>query len=131
MVGKHLGKHIMLDLEFEPQHKMLTDATIFMMVIEKTIKDHGATVLNVDHHQFGDGGGYTFTYILAESHASCHTWPEHGIATLDIYMCGDCDAFSAMDQFKYDIEHNHGGKLNKFTETKVFRGWVDNGTPTE
>jgi len=35
---------------------------------------------------------------LAESHISIHTWPEHGIATVDVYTCGDPQkAYKAMD----------------------------------
>jgi S-adenosylmethionine decarboxylase len=41
-------------------------------------------------HEF-TGGGVTGVIALAESHVSIHTWPEEGIATIDVFMCGQCD----------------------------------------
>ena len=33
--------------------------------------------------------GVTLLALLAESHASVHTWPEIGYAAIDLYTCGD------------------------------------------
>ena len=49
----------------------------------------GATILNQQGHEFGGAGGYTGLILLAESHVSVHTWPEHDYAAFDIFMCGD------------------------------------------
>lgn len=49
----------------------------------------GATVLGVHAHDFGDRAGFTGVAVLAESHISIHTWPEHNYAAIDIFMCGD------------------------------------------
>lgn len=38
-------------------------------------------------HKFGGEGGVTGIYLLTESHLSVHTYPEHGIATLNLYTC--------------------------------------------
>ena len=29
--------------------------------------------------------------ILSESHISIHTWPERSFASIDVFMCGNCD----------------------------------------
>ena len=29
----------------------------------------------------------TGLYLLAESHLACHTYPEHGLATFNLYCC--------------------------------------------
>jgi S-adenosylmethionine decarboxylase len=38
-------------------------------------------------HQFGGPGGITALYLLSESHLAWHTYPEHGLATLNVYSC--------------------------------------------
>ena len=38
-------------------------------------------------HQFGGPGGITALYLLSESHLAWHTYPEHGLATLNVYCC--------------------------------------------
>ncbi|QDU19117.1 S-adenosylmethionine decarboxylase [Urbifossiella limnaea] len=38
-------------------------------------------------HQFPGPGGVTGLYLLAESHLACHTFPEHGLATFNLYCC--------------------------------------------
>ncbi len=47
----------------------------------------GATVLGARFHQF-EPEGVTGVVLLAESHASLHTWPEAGLVTLDVFTCG-------------------------------------------
>lgn len=52
-----------------------------------------ARVLGVHVHGFGEGLGVTGVALLAESHISIHTWPEHGVAAVDLFVCGlDVDA---------------------------------------
>lgn len=38
-------------------------------------------------HAFGGEGGVTGLYLLTESHLAVHTYPEHGLATLNLYCC--------------------------------------------
>jgi S-adenosylmethionine decarboxylase len=38
-------------------------------------------------HQFPPPGGLTGLYLLTESHLACHTYPEHGVATFNLYCC--------------------------------------------
>jgi S-adenosylmethionine decarboxylase len=38
-------------------------------------------------HRFGPPGGVTGLYLLTESHLACHTYPEHGLATFNLYCC--------------------------------------------
>ncbi|WP_200836520.1 S-adenosylmethionine decarboxylase family protein [Roseiconus lacunae] len=38
-------------------------------------------------HRFGGPGGVTAMYLLAESHLTCHTYPEVGFATFNLYCC--------------------------------------------
>ena len=38
-------------------------------------------------HVFPGPGGVTGFVMLTESHLSCHTYPEHGIVTINLYCC--------------------------------------------
>ena len=38
-------------------------------------------------HKFPEPGGVTGLVMLTESHLACHTYPEHGIATFNLYCC--------------------------------------------
>ncbi len=57
----------------------------------------GATVLDVQLHSFGEKAGITGVAVLAESHISIHTWPEIDYIALDVFVCGSCDAYKAVD----------------------------------
>ncbi|CUH44658.1 adenosylmethionine decarboxylase [Ruegeria atlantica] len=50
-----------------------------------------AHVLDVETHDFGQRAWFTGVALLAESHISIHTWPEHGYTAIDIFMCGDAE----------------------------------------
>jgi S-adenosylmethionine decarboxylase len=38
-------------------------------------------------HQFPEPGGVTGIYLLSESHLTCHTFPEYGTATFNLFCC--------------------------------------------
>jgi S-adenosylmethionine decarboxylase len=38
-------------------------------------------------HQFPWPAGVTGLYLLSESHLACHTYPELGVATFNLYCC--------------------------------------------
>ncbi len=60
------------------------DAVFRRIVAELDLKPVGAT----HWHTFPEpGGGVTGLLMLTESHLACHTYPEHGIATFNLYCC--------------------------------------------
>lgn len=38
-------------------------------------------------HVFPPPGGITGFVVLSESHLACHTYPEHGVITINLYCC--------------------------------------------
>src|SRR5438128_1774076 len=38
-------------------------------------------------HRFPPPGGVTGFALLSESHLACHTYPEYGLATINLYCC--------------------------------------------
>lgn len=45
----------------------------------------GLTSVGEVYHVFADAG-FTAVLALTESHLSIHTWPEHGLATFDVFL---------------------------------------------
>ena len=50
------------------------------------IRLHGGTVVRSLFHTFNPFG-VTGIVIIAESHVAIHTWPEYGLASVDIFSC--------------------------------------------
>jgi len=91
--ARFAGLHLLVDL-WGAGH--LDDAGAIESALLDAARDAKATVLNVHLHKFLTGGGVSGVLVLAESHISIHTWPEQGFAALDVFMCGDCDAYDAV-----------------------------------
>jgi S-adenosylmethionine decarboxylase proenzyme len=55
----------------------------------------GCVILYGQFHQF-EPQGVTGLLLIAESHLSVHTWPEHGYAAVDLYTCGSAEPRQAI-----------------------------------
>ncbi|UTH75964.1 adenosylmethionine decarboxylase [Chromobacterium sp. IIBBL 290-4] len=85
---KALGRHLLADFHDCPP-AALADPAAVEAALREAARLAGATVLAGHVHHFGDGQGVTGILLLMESHLSIHTWPEHGYAALDLFMCGE------------------------------------------
>ena len=88
------GLHLLIDYWGckNMQHEQGIGATL-----RKAAEACGATVLDVHLHSFGEHSGVTGVATLAESHISIHTWPEIDYVALDVFVCGTCNAYKALD----------------------------------
>ncbi len=108
------GRHLLADLYGCP---VLDDAGLIEAALRAAAASAGATVLGVHLHHFGEGQGVTGVALLAESHMSIHSWPEHGYAAIDIFLCGARhDPAAALRTL---IDHLHPERVS---ETLVRRG---------
>ena len=82
-----VGVHIIADL-YGVDSEVISEASRLYPVMEGAVKYGGLTKISSDYYQFQPRGASGIV-LLAESHLSFHTWPEHGLVTLDIYTCGD------------------------------------------
>ena len=81
------GLHLIGDLtgcRCDPQ--LLLDGERFRAKCLEMVSASGLTTMDATFHTF-DGGGFTGTVVLAESHLAIHTWPERQGLTLDVYVC--------------------------------------------
>ncbi|PIT92811.1 MAG: adenosylmethionine decarboxylase [Candidatus Harrisonbacteria bacterium CG10_big_fil_rev_8_21_14_0_10_42_17] len=83
--NQHLGTHVIA--EFFGCNKTLENAERVSEYIKAAVIQCGATILHEKFHKFSPQG-LTGYLLLAESHASIHTWPEHNYAAVDIFTCG-------------------------------------------
>jgi S-adenosylmethionine decarboxylase len=59
-------------------------------VLRRAVDELGLTVVGDGAwHCFPDPGGVTGMLLLTESHLVCHTYPEYGVATFNLYCCRD------------------------------------------
>jgi spermidine synthase len=74
----------------------------------------GLTTMDATFHTF-DGGGFTGTVVLAESHLAIHTWPERQGLTLDVYVCNYSadNSAKARKLFEQLVEHFQPGEVAK------------------
>jgi S-adenosylmethionine decarboxylase proenzyme len=83
---KALGKHLLVELNgCDPE--LLNDINTIKEIMLAAANESGVTVLGESFHQFSPQG-VSGVILIAESHLSIHTWPEHGYAGADIFTCG-------------------------------------------
>jgi len=78
------GTHIIASLQ-APSPGLLKQHEGFRKIVEQLINTHGLQKLGEVYHDFSPAG-FTAVICLSESHISIHTWPEHGLVNLDIYL---------------------------------------------
>ncbi len=81
------GRHLILDL-YECDPGILDDYEELQRLLETSLVMANATILRIIGEKFKPQG-VTLLALLAESHASVHTWPEIGYCAIDLYTCGD------------------------------------------
>ena len=81
------GRHLILDL-YECDQAILDDYEELERLLEVALNMAGANNLRIFGEKF-QPQGVTLLALLAESHASIHSWPELGYAAIDLYTCGD------------------------------------------
>ena len=80
------GKHFIASY-LDCDVKALCDLHELMRSMDDAVNSSGATVLGMSHHVFPPNA-ITAVYLLSESHASIHTYPEHGACFVDLFTCG-------------------------------------------
>lgn len=115
-MSKALGNHILVEfMNCDPQ--ILNEvATIEKNMVEGAIKA-GATVINSTFHHFSPYG-VSGVVVIQESHLAIHTWPEWGYAAVDLFTCGEIDAWISFDYLKKSF------KSDSYSAIEMKRGSV-------
>lgn len=93
-----LGNHILVEFMNCDPHIMNDVAAIERDMVAAAQKA-GATVINSTFHHFSPYG-VSGVVVIQESHLAIHTWPEYGYAAVDLFTCGEMDAWISFDHLK-------------------------------
>ncbi|HEX5709333.1 MAG TPA: S-adenosylmethionine decarboxylase [Pyrinomonadaceae bacterium] len=68
--------------------RALRDAATLGALVGRVVAELDLRVVGDAHwHKFPGEGGVTGLLLLSESHLACHTYPELGVATFNLYCC--------------------------------------------
>lgn len=97
------GKHLILDL-YGCDPNLLDDYQQLEEWLQTALLMAKATILRIIGEKFKPQG-VTLLALLAESHASVHTWPEMEYCAIDLYTCGTTtDAQKAAAFLKHKLK---------------------------
>ena len=82
-----MGRHAMVELTGCPR-EVLDDLELIREAMREAVVVGRGTLLGECVHRFTPQG-VTVLGLLAESHISIHTWPEHGLAAVDMFSCAE------------------------------------------
>ncbi|WP_028456445.1 adenosylmethionine decarboxylase [Chitinilyticum litopenaei] len=98
-----LGRHLLADFH-GCDAALLADPQRITTALLAAARAGGATILQQHFHHFGAGQGVTGVLLLMESHISIHTWPEHGYAAIDLFMCGHAESEAALRSLQESLQ---------------------------
>lgn len=112
------GRHLILDL-YECDQELLDNYEELSSLLETALLMANATILRIFGEKF-QPQGVTLLALLAESHASIHTWPCEGYCAIDLYTCGEKTKTHKAAEF---LKHKLKAKTceQKEVERKVFK----------
>lgn len=93
-----LGNHILVEfMGCIPE--IMNDVSVIEEAMVNAADIAGATVINSTFHHFSPYG-VSGVVVIQESHLAIHTWPEYGYAAVDLFTCGEMDAWISFDHLK-------------------------------
>ncbi len=98
----------------------LRDENVVRRILLRVIDDLGLRSIGSVWHKFDGEGGVTGLIALTESHLACHTYPEYGTATFNLYCC------RSRPEWNWDIEITNALGATEVTVTKIERGRTAN-----
>lgn len=100
---KALGIHLLIEL-LSCNRQKIDNLDYLERIMCHAAQIAGATVLKTAFQDFNPQG-VSGVVVIAESHLTIHTWPEHGYAAVDIFTCGTTvDPWKAAGFLRQELE---------------------------
>lgn len=112
-----LGWHLMADIE-NVKFGVLNDLKALEEIVGNAVQAGKLTLVRMWSHKFKPQG-LSVVALIQESHIAIHTWPEFGLATIDIYTCSG--KLSAQKAFEYLVDSLDGDVYNFIVEERGVR----------
>ena len=119
-MSKLLGRHLLVEL-YGCARARLDDNEFLRSHCVAAAVAMGATVVGVHAHRF-QPIGVSVVVVLAESHLALHTWPEHGTASLDVFVCS-----ATTDPHQAEAHLVHSLNASHMAELELERGRLEHG----
>mgnify|MGYP003629008502 CR=1 FL=1 len=98
-----LGLQVLIEC-YDCDRATLDDPEAIGHAMREAAEKGDATIVSEAFHQFCPQG-VSGVLVIAESHISVHTWPEHGYAAIDIFTCGDkVDVWTIKDHLQKSLK---------------------------
>ena len=98
--SEHVGEHLILNVYDVADVALLKDLEVGLPYLENIVKELQLTVVSRTGYQF-QPIGYTYAFVLSESHFTIHTYPEFRSCYIDIFCCNkDFDSHKAVNYIK-------------------------------
>jgi len=109
-----LGRHLLLELYQCPQH-ILDSIPAIEKILLDVVKQIKATFVSKSFHHFSPHG-VSGVVVIAESHLTIHTWPEHGYAAIDVFTCDEKIDYVQVEKLlieNFKSEKNHTQTISR------------------
>jgi len=119
---RSLGNQIVAEFYY-CYREHLDDVAYIQRVMTEAARAARATIVSRTFHRFSPHG-VSGAVIIAESHLTIHTWPEHGYAAVDLFTCGErVDAQAAFAHLREAL------KAKQVSTIEIRRGQIDMMVP--
>ena len=85
-IGNRVGIHLLVNVYDVPDTVYLEYLVQGRPLLDDIVHRMNLHVMSQTGHQF-DPFGYSYAYVLSESHFTIHTYPEHRSCYIDMFCC--------------------------------------------
>jgi S-adenosylmethionine decarboxylase len=114
---KALGTHTLIDY-YDCDPETLKAPARIRDILLAAIRRSGMTIVIDTFHSF-EPQGVSGVVVIAESHVTIHTWPEHGYVAMDVFTCGNPERYKIIES-----EVRTGLKSTRVSSKSIARGGV-------